>query len=181
MATAGHRLGSSLGIRFDFNNFILWKEKMSMTIDINLVRFSNYDINTFKDDFAYITYDNISYGNYIRNLEVDLKASALKIPVIFNYNFSKGKIRPYFGIGFLNMIMISQNKNFVFESYYKRFNHSIPPYSIGYTARTGSKFMTPTNNYYFVELSYENTQSLDIHNFYQFKTNSISFIAGYSF
>jgi hypothetical protein len=159
-------------------------------LDFTFQRFSTYKLNETDNYYANITYNNINYFldnkyrdvGYIKSLNVDIKTIALKIPFTVNYTFSNGNVRPYIGGGFLNMFILAQNKDFIYQSFYQEnFGKSIPFYHFGLTGKVGTKKMFTYNHFLYLELAYEYSQNMNVNHFLQFRNNLFSITAGYSF
>jgi len=179
-----------LGFRLELENALAWNENLSVMLDFTLQRFSNYKLRVYDNNNHNIEYNNIKYtlnnnAEFVmtnrHSLNVDIKTIVLKIPFTINYTFSKGKIKPYIGTGIDNMFILNQNDNLIYNSFYNRFNKSIPTYQVGLVERAGSKYMLKDHQALYLELNYEITKNLDMNQFFRFTNNIFSLTFGYSF
>lgn len=110
-----YSLSSSLGCRVEFENIISYYENLSLQVDFTVQKFSKYNFieknkfTTLSYNGAYYTIYDETYPNEQKNIDIDLNAVVLKFPIVVNYTFSKGRIRPYLGLGVSNTVVLSQN------------------------------------------------------------------------
>lgn len=184
-----YRSGGFIGYRLEFENVLDWDRNISFAVDFNFQRFSNYKLTETKGNVSEILYNNVlsvlgpptSYKTTGTSLDVNIKTVGLKIPITVIKTFSKGSTRPYIAAGILNMIKLSQNKDFIYYDFYNELEKSIPVYHLGLTGRTGFKKMFKNNQAMYFELNYEYSQSMNVNEFYNFFTNSFSMNLGYIF
>jgi len=183
---SNYSLSNYLGCRFEFENIINYAENLSLQVDFTVQNFSNYN---FKDEnqYAYISYEGVSYtilkDSYVeglKNININLKAVALKFPVVVNYTFSKGKVRPSLGLGISNTVVVSQNKDFIYTTFYNEFNKSIPTYSMGIIGRAGCKYILKNKHAIYSDLNIDYSQTLNINQFLRLTNNLYSFTIGYT-
>lgn len=188
--TTNYGLGNLLGCRLEFENVIDWQENLNFVLDFTFQRFTNYELSQIKDrsysrilynNTAYILTNNNIYSTEVKYLDVNINTIALKIPLTMNYIFSKSNIRPYIGAGFINMFILSQNKDFIYRLFYDEFNNSIPTYHLGLVGKVGCKYMLQNKQSIYAELNFEHTESMNINELLQLKNNLSSFIVGYAF
>jgi hypothetical protein len=179
--------GSLIGSRFEIENILQWAEKVSISLDFTLQRFTNYKLQS-KIWRTGVKYNNVEYAltgidnnSYIKSLDVNIKTLALKIPLTINYEFLKGKIRPYCGAGLTNMFILSQNNQLVFQGTYYELNKSIPIYHVGIIAKVGSKFMLHKEYAIHMEFNYEYTNSKENNLYLNFVNRLLSINIGFSF
>jgi len=180
-----------LGSRFEFQNLFNWAENVSISVDFIFQKYTKYNLRNLIDR-KLIRYNNIDYlitndttkwqyaYNSKKNIPVDLQLSVLKIPLTFNYTFSKGNFRPYINFGAVNTIVLSQNNNFINYTFQNEFNHSIPLYWLGFIGRMGGKYMI-NKHYIFMDFNLEYSQSLNTNQFLRLSNNHFSITTGYSF
>jgi len=182
-----YSLSSSIGCRLEFENVISYTENLSIQLDVTLQQFSKYNLKdiynftTLSYNGQYYTISNEKYNENLQSLNVDLKVVVLKLPVVVNYTFSKGKIRPYLGIGISNNFVLSQNKDFVYLTFYNRYKQSIPSYSLGFLGRTGCKYALKNNHAIYADLNVDYSQNLNANQFYKLTNNLYSLNIGYTF
>jgi hypothetical protein len=189
------RMEYNLGIRTEFANIINWSEHTSLTIDFSIQRLSDYKftkkVNSFETGDGVIKYNGQNYriaypsvdlnpSFYQTSVTIDLKALVLKVPILFNQSFYLGKTRPYIGAGMQNMFIPTQNKDFVYDLFYKEYGKSIPSYLYGFIGQAGVKYELKNNHSLFFELNYENNISPHMTNYLRLHYTSCSFALGYS-
>jgi len=180
-------LSSYLGCRVEVENIINYVENFSLQVDLNVQKFSNYNFKE-KNKFMYtnVIYNDNYYTIYntsmesLKNLNIDLKTVVLKLPVVVNYTFSKGKIRPSIGFGILNSIVLTQNKNFNYPTFYNEFNKSIPTFSMGIVGRVGCKYVLKNKHSLYSDLNINYSQNLNQNQFLRLTNNLYSFSIGYT-
>jgi len=187
---SNYGLSSSIGFRAEFENVINYAENLSIQLDVTLQQFSKYNLTyDLKDKFQtavikyygqYYMISNDSYDGDIKDMDVDLKAVVLKLPVVVNYTFSKGKIRPYLGLGISNNIVLSQNKEFQYQSFYYEYKQSIPTYSLGFIGRAGCKYALKNNHAIYADLNIDSSQNLNINQLLKLTNNLYSLTVGYT-
>lgn len=174
-------ISSFIGFRFKFENVFNYEEKISFSADITLHKFSKYELHSINYDNI-VDYNNLEYNLYPGNkLNVDLKVTALKFPVTVNYTFSKGKVRPYIGLGISNTFVLSQNMNFNYKTFYEFFKKSVPSNLIlGLVGRAGTEFMLKNSHsiYCTVDLDYSQNSQTGAG---LFTNKMVSLSAGYFF
>ena len=179
--------GQVLGCRFELENLFAPFEHLNIVADIAVQRFSGYHL-TELGAYDKITYNGTEYLMTWKNtdifknaVDINLKAYAIKLPLMFHYTFLLGKVRPYAGVGVMNMFIISQNSSFKLERFVLEFGKSIPTYHLGALGSAGMKFMLPKKHSLFFDLSYESTQSLNEYAALRFVNHLFALKAGFSF
>jgi hypothetical protein len=182
-----------IGGKFEFENIIDWQENLSFEIDATLQQYTKYHLTEIeKSYYDLISYNNTEYtltnnqylnGLYdgISDLEVNIKTTILKIPFVLKYNFLKGKIRPYAGVGYINAIVLGQNQDFIYKRFYYKFNKSIPTYQGGLLGRAGTNFSFHNGQSACLELNFERTMSMNINQHSRFNNSIFSLSVGYMF
>ncbi|NJK97383.1 MAG: hypothetical protein HC905_22945, partial [Bacteroidales bacterium] len=97
MISSDYSFSNSYGLRFEFENLFHWVEKLSIVTELSMQKFSRYNISSNGKIQEYLYYNEKTYWNDFQDLKVDIETKTLKIPVIINYSFSKGSLRPYVG------------------------------------------------------------------------------------
>jgi len=181
-----YSLSSYLGCRIEFENIINYEENLSLMIDLTVQKFSKYNFKE-RDKYTTLTYNGQYYTIYddtynedLKSINIDLKAVELKLPIVVNYNFSKGKIRPYVGLGISNTIVVSQNKEFIFLTLYQKYKQSIPTYSMGLAGRVGCKYALKNNHTIYSDLNIDYSQNFNTNQFLRLTNNLYSFTIGYT-
>ena len=186
-------IGNLVGFKVEFENAFSWKENFSFVIDFNLNSLNKCQLTSTSNNYSTtVNYNNTRY-RLVKNLwsysgqeetnriDVDLKTYMLRIPLTLNYALSKGKVRPYIGLGIINTIVLSQNKDFIHQDMYAEYNQSIPTYQVGLVGRIGSKYMLTNKQALYAELNYEYSQNLNMNQFLRLSSNLISLTVGYAF
>ena len=181
-----YRLSSYIGCRFEFENVISYAENLSFVVDFNVQKFSTYNFKE-KNKLTTISYDGVLYTIYDdtyaqgqKNIDIDLKSVVLNFPVVVNYTFSKGKVRPYIGLGFSNTVVLSQNKDFIYNTFYHEFNQSMPTYSMGFVGRVGCKYILKNHHALYADLNIDYSRNLNMNQFLRLTNNLYLFTVGYT-
>jgi len=190
---SNYNFSNYIGCRLEFENIISYTENLSLLLDFTFQKFSKYNFQNISvtNDFVRISYNGNDYKifnairysefDYIKHINVDLKMVALKLPVVLCYTFSKGKIRPYMGLGISNTIVLSQNKDFVYKNFYNVYKKSIPSYSIGYLGRVGCKYILKNSHTIYSDLNIDDSENLNVNQLLRLKNSLYSFTIGYTF
>ncbi|MEI7526575.1 MAG: hypothetical protein WCJ95_19670 [Mariniphaga sp.] len=179
--------GFLLGFRFEFENIFSSFEHASLLFDVAVQNYTKYHL-TETGDYDLITYNGKEYilsrfpvSGRQTSLDVNINTWAIKVPLMLNYTFLKGKARPYVNAGFLNMFLISQNKDFNVDRFTAEYGKSIPTYHFGFTGAAGVKMVFKNKHYLFFDLSYEYSQSANVWPDLRFVCNQFGFKGGFSF
>lgn len=182
--------GYLIGCRFEFENIFASLENLSLVLDLNCQYFNNYKLTALAtpfnwntgDDYPSVVYNGVYYSMFMygtTNLNVSLNTLVLKIPFTVNYTFRKGFIRPYAGIGLMNCLVLTQNKDFIEQDFSNVYGKSIPTYQIGFIGKIGNKFILKNNHSIYLELDYDYAQSNNVAAI--FSNNMSSLLVGFSF
>jgi len=140
------------GISFSLTNISVADERFFIQFNAIYKQFSKVTFQNHEDytDRLELTYnDNIYYlkpesqpglpeSIYpVTSLNVDLKIRAFQFPLIVNYFILTGKVKPYLGIGFNNMLVVSQNENLIYQTFYERYEKTIPSFLLGVSGNLG--------------------------------------------
>jgi hypothetical protein len=179
--------GSNMGMRLTLENAFTWEENISFSADFTLQWFSNYHLYKVREFSSQITYNDVEYdlvpeGSIygVTSVDVNIETLSLKIPFCVNYHFSKARLRPKVGIGFINMLVISQNTDFVYHDFYYEFNRSIPVYHFGFRGKIGLDYQLKNEHSIYFDLNYDYTQSANINAILRFRNNLFAFNLGYT-
>lgn len=198
----GQLLDSDFGSGFiisasvSLNNIIVSNERFSLQLELDYQKhFKNTYFSGKKNEFGnYINYegqryivnpyrdDSISSAyNLVTSLTANSVISALKIPIILNYSGLSLKYRPYFGAGFSTMIILSQNKEFIYEHFTEVYGKTFPEFLFGLKARIGIGRQLSKRQSLFFEVDYDYLMNYNINNFLRLRVNSLQFKLGFRF
>ena len=183
-----YAFGGLIGGRVEFRNVFSSLEHASLMLDIAFQNLSRYRL-TETGESDIIVYNGVSYRMagepaslfYLKSIDVDIKTAVLRIPVLFNYTFLIGKVRPYFNAGVMNMFVISQNKEFQLQRFMVEYGKSVPVYHLGFTGACGARLYTNERSFFFLDLGYVYTLSMNVWPTLRFITNQFELKAGFSF
>jgi hypothetical protein len=188
-----YSIGYLIGGRFEIKNISPWTDKLGITIDLSLQKFSNYTFLAREDQNINITYNgekyklkktndenNLILPNEVEELTVDLKTLVLKIPVSISYSFSKSSKKPYIGMGLINMFILTTNKEFVYDYFYY-YGSSIPTYHLGLVLRAGYDYELKNDHSLYTEFNYETTFTFNVNQDLRFTNQLFSLNFGYMF
>lgn len=165
--------GGTLGCKIEFNNLLFSSEQSTFQLGVLFQNYSTFIVN--QDNAGYTGYSipkDLSYS-------VNLNIIALNIPVTYNYTFTFGKIRSYFGVGVANVFASSNNRSF--STSFGNDEKTFPLYRIGYIGTIGAKYRWKNNHDIIAELSYNaNQEFYRIDPYYNLKNKNLSFIVGYT-
>jgi hypothetical protein len=194
----GGRVNSSystsfnVGFRLRFENVITWNENILFETGLNIHRFTNYTLSSGQN--SPLGKERIRYNNnniilsqpYWNNpdpvtAQVNIKTTALNIPLTVLYRLPSRTISPYAGVGFSNMIVLSQTKELHYYLFNNRYNKAIPNYHLGLKATLGSAIKLNNSTDFLFEISFAHTESLDINQMLRFNNNQFSLNFGVLF
>lgn len=189
---SNYKPGIVLGCRFDFLNIVDLQEKVSLTVDVTIQKYSTYTLEAAPDiKSVSIKYNgkkqylarNGGYQSYTP-LDVNLDILALHIPITVNYTFSSSKISPYIGGGLVNTIVLSQNSDLLIPDVYLKYDKagkSIPKYQAGIIAKIGCSYTLNSQNSLFMEGDFEYSKSLQADQIARMTNKTIAIKCGYRF
>lgn len=169
------RLGAFAGCKVEIENLIYALERI--TLNTGLI-FQYYSTYKFHIDVYQYSYSDFT-GNQILNL--NLNATAFKIPLTVNYMLTQSKVRPYIGGGITNMFFLSQNKDIYIKDFTDYFGKTIPFYHFGIIGTAGLKYQLKNRHSLFVEFNYEKISNLNVNEVLRMHNQSLSLQAGYMF
>lgn len=185
----------SAGAHISLSPILFSDEKLNLQLDVVFQKYlGNYSLVSKTDGYTYVIYNDINYyinkeenrqifTNYykVKKLDVDMNIVAIKFPLSFNYTFLISRLRPYVGIGFSNMIIISQNKNFIYPNTYDECEKSIPTFFIGGIGNIGLKYRLTEDNDLYFGCSYEQLFTSNANKSCRLIDEQINFKIGYNF
>jgi hypothetical protein len=181
--------GFAIGGRMELENVIKWAEKVTISIDLNLQKFQKYTLysgDSYSDEI--IRYNNSEYRlkpesrrTEETDVLVNLGITAIKIPILLNYNFSKGPVQPYMRAGVQNILLVSKNKDFMIPRIHFNRKETIPGYLGGLTGGIGTRIKITSKQKVFLEFNYEYAEYLTLNRIFRFTNNLFALQAGLSF
>ncbi len=185
----------SAGGHISISPVLFSDEKLSLQLDLIIQKHSNYTlINKSKENPVRVIYKNIDYyinsdrvvqysPTYflVKKLNVNMNILAVKLPLSFNYTFLISRLRPYLGIGFSNMLIFNQNKDFIYTETYDKYKKSIPTFLIGGIGNGGIKYRIKNNKDILFGFSYERLFNTEINQIQRVSNEQIYFKIGYNF
>jgi len=181
-------MGGLIGGSMEIQNLVLWAEKISLVMDLDIQRLTNYNLTEMHEGSgSFINYNSKEYllhyydfPGTVQSLHVNLNTTALKVPATLNYTFGNSLFRPYIGFGVVNMFVISKNKDFIYQPFDLQNMASIPNYYFGTVGRYGCRLGLKNGDLLYLEVVNEFTQS-DMLSAYDLTCKLISFTLGYTF
>lgn len=189
----------TLGFGLTIRNFMYDTENLYIQIHLQLQRYSNVTLTSHQKNssseliihndkryYLNANYDEINIidlYNRVNSYDVNLKATSMKIPLSFGYDFAlNNKYSSFIEFGASIMFVISQNDEFRYEFFYEEYGKSIPSPLFGFNLGTGVR--VKLRNYDIVSLSAnysfdENFNNID--KFHRLKIHSYLLKIGYEF
>lgn len=165
---ADYKVSPNIGVRILFKNPINWIERLNISADVSLQKLGKH---TFRQKNSG-TYSSIildsknhmltehSYMTYAtKELEVDLKAIVIKVPLLLTYNLSSNSTQPYVGGGVSFVCIASQNNDFDYIPNTEYIDKSLPTLSWGGVVKVGCRTKVNNQNSIFMELLLEQSLS----------------------
>lgn len=165
---ADYNMGFKLGGQVEFFNLINWFDNLSLSTGITVNKYSSYLYHAKQDKLTLIYNGQIynlsnfvdpSNSGILNSKNIEMKLYSLKIPLVINYVSSSARIKPYFGIGEISTIYISQNKDFVYTYDFTAVKNTVPAIQVGLLGKIGMKFPLRKNTFY-TEMNFETAMSL---------------------
>ena len=157
--------GALIACKFDFENLLFSAERTTFQTGLILQHYSNYTrYRAEKDSWVW---------NYRRadTTKVTINTLAIKIPLIINYTFPLGKVKPYIGGGIMNSFAKSSSTEII---------RKFPLYQIGLVGTTGASYTLNNAHKLNIGLSFEyNIDLVDIDFFYSLRSRNLSVVLGY--
>ncbi len=118
----------------------------------------NYSYNNFQEVF-----NNVLLTNDIeRSYQVYTKYSILRLPIIVEYSFPTGKLRPFISVGYSNIFIINPDYDAFgliqinpSRIYYQPMQSDFRKYQFGFSSDFGFKYTLSNLNYIYFKGSYE--------------------------
>lgn len=185
------------GIVFKLSNFLAFNKQLNLKSGIifekDLKPYKIYRNNNTM--FTNITYNGVFYrlidirylydpSTYIPFLKTDIDVVDLKIPVTLNYDFNISKKIVYTcGIGITKKIILSQNKNFQVDEFYKLYKKSINSILAGIVFTTGIEGKWLGKHTFFLNGTYEHLEDFRsrINHYFRLYNSQFSLQAGVYF
>lgn len=174
------RWNGLIGAKMVVDKPFYWAENVSLHVDFALSRYSEYGLIRGTRT-RYVQYESKPHTMRENPLNVNFKALSLKAPISVNYYLFHKRLKPYLGMGVVNLIFIKQNSDFEYSHFIGEYGRSIPFYHLGLLAKTGMKYPLENGKNIFIEASYEVSENLNPNQYLRLKTRSLSFILGYNF
>jgi hypothetical protein len=181
-----YRVGGLGGLRVEFEHLVPVFEHISLITGLEIQNFHQYTL-TETGQFDLIRYN----GNTIRlagqphvvypkSMQAGINALMVRIPLLINMTFLKGKVRPTLTAGMLNMFTLSQNRSFELDRFVREYGKSIPVYHPGLSVFGGLRYFLPSDHFLFLEAGYEFSQTLHVWPEYRLIINQFNIKAGFS-
>lgn len=119
--------------------------------------------------------------DYIDKLDVSLNVWTIKVPVLVNYYFLDGSTRPYFAVGLSTEFIVSQNNDFDYPFFSKKYHQNLPIFYIGGIIKTGLNHQFRNGSAYFLALSYDYHSSTNVNRFYRAHLQTFGLSGGFYF
>ncbi|MEZ5195999.1 MAG: hypothetical protein R2764_06255 [Bacteroidales bacterium] len=191
---SGYTLSPYLGAVLSLRNISVADERFIFQLNLILQHFSNitltrknpfYDFVMYNGEKYYINQDRTdTIGDivrYVKELDVDLKMWAIRLPITMQYSFSTGKFRPFVEIGFANMIVLSQNPDFIYEPFFTEYGKTIPSFSLGFSGGLGCSHNFRADRKLWISASYEYLFNVNnLNEMLRFKMRSFPLTIGFS-
>lgn len=164
----GFSPGMAAGARLEFVNLFSTFEHVSLVVDFEMQRFSDYRLTATGEtdqvhyegsDYWLSVYPNILYK---KSLDVNIKTWMLKVPLRVGYTFLSGSVRPYLSAGVMNMFTVSQNEDFQLLRFTEEYGKSVPFYHFGMTVTAGTRIRVGHDLDIFLEGGYDYTQNYNV-------------------
>jgi hypothetical protein len=163
---------------------------LRFTPDRRLHRFSfsigmNYSFNDFNK-----TYDNVQLFGQERSYQVHSKYSVLRLPILIEYSFFSGKLRPTLSIGYTNVFIPKPQYSSIGEYvinpstiHYQHMPSDFRNYQFGICAGAGIRYSLRWQNYVYFKCNYEyRIPGAKMGDFFDYQhVNSLLIDAGYGF
>ena len=173
--------GALFGIRLQIDKPFAWAERWSVGLDLAVSNYNSYTFTTINSGNT-VNYNETQYllarGE---SLDIDLKSYSLKMPFSISYDLLQRRIKPYLGVGLINLFFIKQNEQFEHAFFVSEFDRSIPFYHIGFQGKVGVKYPLKNGHRIFMEMNYEISENLNINQILRLTNRSLSLVAGYYF
>jgi hypothetical protein len=167
------------GFRLEIKNLFFSFEQLKLLTGLSLHYFSTYNFHVDADWVNTYLYHHIVEKEKVK--DVDLKAPAFRIPVSVNYTFTQSGLQPYVGIGFSNLFVFSQNKEFYLNNVYDYYGYSIPIYNFGIEVYAGLKLKINNNHSLFFDINFEKYRNFNPNLFCRIENQFISSQFGIEF
>ncbi|MBS2097391.1 hypothetical protein [Carboxylicivirga linearis] len=184
-----NQLSYSAGIKLIIENVFATTDNFFLEADLQYQKLSSYNISKATDRNIQLHYHDVFYmlsdqnsiiNNQVKELNVDMGAHMLKLPLLANYYLSKGAVKPYISAGLSMVYVVSQNKDFKLNEFYQAFDQSIPSFQLGPIVKIGCSIPI-SNKYLILEMQYEQTKSSNINEVLRFGRDGFALNVAYTF
>jgi hypothetical protein len=139
------------------------------------LRFTPFRSHYLLNYFLGAHYSSCNFSGALENLEkygpksykMDVQYNSLKIPLMIQYSLPMKKIKPFFMLGFENVLLLNYNIH-VLRKYYdwddsyssaidvtQEEQKGLKKHQIGFLAGVGARYQLSKNNYFFIVGNYE--------------------------
>lgn len=147
--------------------------KLRLSLSANISHFNKYTFPeekvgaptkiTLHGETYSIIDGNIQHNYKLQDkIEVDLNLTRLSVPLMITYDFTRGSVKPYIGIGLLNEFVIHQNKEFDVAVMSRVYDKSIPTHSIGELIQLGCKFRLTETSELLIDANFSRSSSINV-------------------
>lgn len=190
MSNSNFSMGSMAGVRLEIENPFEWSERFTIVFNVNVHQYTDYQLSEKENSSgSYIELDGETYllthnentADRVQTLDVNIKTTAIRVPIMINYTFSRNKFMPYVGAGLTAMYVVNQNTDFQYRRTFSEFNKSIPAFHIGFNGSIGTKYLFKNKKGFYLEGRYEYTSTLNINQILRVRWESFSGVLGFTF
>ncbi|MDP4202087.1 MAG: hypothetical protein Q8861_05285 [Bacteroidota bacterium] len=155
-----------IGVALKLYNFLMFNEHFNFKANVLLEKDSKSYTLTKQDGIfqyfvamgdtrVFVGYD--PYTNVTQNsISANLNVMDVKIPLTLNYDFNVSKNTIFTcGLGFSTKIILSQNKDFKIDEFYKRYGKNINSFVSGAVATAGIEGKWLGKHSVFINVAYE--------------------------
>ncbi|MEI6061073.1 MAG: hypothetical protein WCR72_10210 [Bacteroidota bacterium] len=145
-----------IGIKLSLRNILFSDERYEVNFNCLLEKDSKYNLTKDFSKDSYnepVIYQDQEYSvnssgvyNATPKLGVKLNIISIRFPIVVNYKYSFTNFRFFVGGGFDNKIIVSQNKQFKYLSFYEQYGKSMNPILIGAIGNLGFEYGLKNNH-----------------------------------
>ena len=176
------------GLRFEVERLFLWAEKVNLFLDLSVQSSGTYtfrvkeaiNVKVISDGEMFFVRENPNSIS-VETVEGTLDLLALRLPVGVNYQFQQGKLAPFLGLGFLNVIALRQRNAFQFPDIFEEYGQTIPTYQLGGVVQLGASYEISEALGLWFQLSYEHTTNPNTNQLLRVKSHLFGLTGGIQF